>query len=356
MNISQLKTIASNILNELKEARSDKESSLAFIINQIPEKSIVQDKEIFQVLTIGGTLGNKALVKKDNGNLKILKKENFDLPVFGTKEDLLNCLGNLLDKSVKAVSINFAYPLKPVFERDKLDGILLRGTKEHQFKGLIGERVGQTFENYVKEKFNRNIQVYLANDTICLLLSGLTKNPWNNLASLVLGTGFNCAIFLEEKKLVNLEAGNFDKLPQSSTGKIIDDSSQAPGTMIFEKEVAGAYLYQHFNFVIKEKGLDYPIIYKTSKISEALNSPDYRVSEIAKNVLEHSAQYVSCMIAGILEYSQKDMIFVVEGNLFLKAPNYEECVQKYISELTDFKVKFIQVKNSNILGAARLVA
>lgn len=356
MNPKDLAQIKDNFVRELQQAESGEKNSLAFIVNTIPEKPLVSEGEVFEVLTIGGTVCRKALIKKSGGNLEIIEQADGTLTTFKTKQDLLDCVVRLLDPQVTVVAINFAYPLEPVFNGDKLDAILLRGTKEHQFEGLTGEMVGKAIEDFVKEKLDRDIQVSVANDTICLLLSGLTRVSWDKLAAGIVGTGFNFALFLDKGKLVNLECGNFDKLPQSIEGKQIDQTSADPGRQILEKELAGAYLFRHFNLMVQSAGLNYPEINSTKQIDEALSGADPEISRIAQTVTQRSARLVACVVAAIMEYRRSSLSFVMEGSLFWKGTNYYSIVEETVKQLTpNYKVEFIHVEDSTILGGAKLV-
>ena len=177
-------------------------------------------------------------------------------------------------------------------------------------------------------------------------------------------------------------------------GRTVDQSSAKPGRALFEKETAGAYLYKHFNIIIKKKGIDYPQISSTEELNRISLDQDYsssdqakhesrevwslnssrqartiinpRVSKIAKSLLERSAQLVACQVAGILLLRQaqdqndkknSDMVFNMEGSLFWKGNGYKETVDQTVEQLTaEDNVKFVEIKDSAILGAAKLVA
>lgn len=352
-----LQDIKNNFIQELTKAQSGEKNSLAFIVNQIPQKPLIQEGEIFEVLTIGGSVCRKALVKKVGQGIENIKQEESSVKTFQTKLDLLDTIVDLLEDDVKVVAINFAYAVEPIFDDNKLDAILLRGSKEHRFDGLIGQRVGQSIEQYIQKKLNRNIQVSLANDTICLLLSGLAKYPWNSLAAGIVGTGYNFAFFLDQDKLVNLEAGNFDKFEQTAEGKEIDGSSNQSGNYKFEKEVAGAYLYKHFNSIIKSKGLNYPVINSSKELDQAALAEDLEIAAVAQLVINRAAGFVATMIAGLMEYTKRDLIFVMEGSLFWKGVGYKETVAAVVKQLApDYKAEFIHIEDSTVLGGAKLVA
>lgn len=356
MTLSDIETIKESFKEELRNAEKRKESSLSFFINQIPPKPIVEDGQIFQVLTIGGSVRGRALIKKEGGKLFVLKKERSPLPIFRTQEDLFRCVRDLLDEKTTILAINFAYPIDPFFNGEALDAILVKGTKEHLFEGLVGRAVGQAIEEHLLKQSKRRVKVSLANDTICLLLAGLISHPWDSLAGMVLGTGFNMALFLDRDRLVNLEVGNFSKFLQTEEGEEIDRQSAIPGVNIFEKEVSGGYLYSHFNLLIKKRNVSYPELSSTEGLSDVLSSGKLEARQIAQEVFSRSSKYIASIIAGVLEYIGRDLTFNVEGSLFWKAPGYKEAVEKNVKLITEFKAEFIKIEDSSILGAAKLVA
>lgn len=356
MNNAQLKTIQSNFLHELQDAQNGKKTRLPFIIHRISANPIVKDSEIFQVLVIGGTVARVAEVIKNGERVDVLQKED-DQVNFRTEDDFLSFVGSKIGREINVVAFNFAYPMQPVFENGRLDGILLAVPKEGTFHGLIGKKIAKEIEGYVLKKRNKKITASVANDTVCLLLSGLIKYKWHELAGGVIGTGVNFAFFLNRNSLVNLESASFDKFTQSKQGKIIDKESDQPGKALFEKETAGAYLYKHFNIMLKENGIDYPNISSTEELDIICHKSIHHVSEIARNLLVRSAQLVACQIAGITEFKKLAMVFNMEGSLFWKGNHYRETVEQTVKTLVPkYNVKFVEIENSAILGAAKLVS
>jgi len=258
---------------------------------------------------------------------------------------------------VSVVALNFAYEMQSVFDNDKLDGILIRPSKEHTFTGLVGEKVGATIETYIKETRNQDIAVSCANDTICLLLSGLIKAKWEHLAAGIVGTGFNIAIFLDEHTAVNLESGSFKNFPQSEAGKTIDATSAKPGQAIFEKEVSGGYLFKHFNMLIKKRRIDYQEINSTWELKKLALKNIPVVSDLAKELIHYSASLVACQIAGITLFMKHDMTFIMDGSFFWDEKIYIDYVESRLKELVpQHKINFIKVKDTTVVGAAKLVA
>ena len=356
MSITQLKAIQQDFLQELKDAYSDKKTSLPFIVHQISSKPIIRDGETLRSLVVGGTVTKIANLKKSGDSIDVLGKKEQQVH-FKNEEDFLAFVNNELPDNIDVLALNFAYPIQPVFENGKLDGVLLAVTKEGGFHGLVGKKIGKEVEDYVLAKRNKKIKVAVANDTICLLLSGLTKYSFDNLAAGIVGTGFNIAFFLGQDRLVNLESANFDKFPQTKEGRIVDQESTQPGKSLFEKETAGAYLYKHFNLIIKNKNIDFPSINSTEELNSLSFENIPQVSDIAKSLLKRSAQLVACQIAGITDFMNRRMVFNMEGSLFWKGNNYKETVEKTVRQLVpNHKVEFVEIKDSGILGAAKLVS
>lgn len=356
MDLDSFKTIKSNFVQELIDAEAGRKTSLPFIVHQIPPFSLVNDGEKFQVVIVGGTFAINGLMQKNGKKADLLIKDKKDLPLLQNREDFLIFIENEIDVNTRVVALNFAYPIIPVFERGKLDGILLRGTKGHTFRGLIGKKIGEEIKKYTSGKKKHELQVSVANDTVCLLLSGLEeKIPWGRLGAGIVGTGMNFAFFLEKDKLVNLESADFSKFPQTPTGKEIDEESANPGKSRYEKEVAGVYLYKHFNKFLRKQNIPYPSLRNTEELDALARREDGKVTEFARMLFERSAALIACQIAAIMEFRETDMTFVMEGSMFWKGYKYQENVNAYLQKLTQHKATFVEIENSGIVGAAHLV-
>lgn len=343
----QLKQIRDNFVEELKNASLGKKTSLAFIKNPLPQKPLVKDGEIFQVMVVGGAVFETALVKKEGNSLLILKQQKETLPLFKNKQTFLTFVEKNLYPKISVVALNFAYALKPVIRGRVIDGIKLgTGGKGHKFTGLINKKVGEEIEKYIFSKRQRKIKVVVANDTICLLLSNPIMKP--TIVAGIVGAGTNFAFFLDENSAINLESGNFDKFPQTATGKIVDQNSTQPGKQLFEKEVSGAYLYQHYN-VLKHR----------SELSSTLELNNYaeKGDIFAQKLIERSASLIACQIAGLYQFKSRNLKFIMEGSLFWHGWHYRDFVEKYLAQLGVAKkyFKFIKIKDSGIIGASRLV-
>ena len=362
-NFNKLQIITANFVDELSDSLK-KKNSLPFIRHSLATKPIVSDNHKFQVIVIGGSFYQKAIMIREKDNIRIVSNEQGKQPPFLTESGLLEFIKLHLEPDIDILALNFAYPLIPVTRDDLLDGALQSGSKENTFVGLIGKKVGETIEKYIHEKQGRVIKVSAANDTICLLLSGLALQigelvslPWDHLAAGVVGTGLNFAIFLDRYTAVNLESANFNKFPQTEAGRIIDQSSVSPGSALYEKEVSGAYIYEHFNYVAKHLQLNVNGIKNTKELDELVTNKDPEVAKVAKDVLEHSASLVAAQIAGLLRFCKRDLTFIMQGSLFWKGYKFKEIVEKIVNELCpEYKATFQKDPHSDLYGAAKLVA
>jgi len=351
VKIFNYRQIAENFQNEIKAAAKGKTTSLPFIIHRLSLTPLVEDGEKFQVLKIGGSICQNALVFKKGQGVIVESLEEEHLPIFATGKSLLALVKSHLRKNIKVLALNFAYPLKPVLENGRLDGVLISGSKEHAFFGLVGKQVGLEIEKFIKLKFNKQIIVTLANDTICLALSGLGTAGPLGLAGGIVGTGMNFAFFLDEQTLVNLESANFDRFPPSVSGLQVDAQSIKPGEALFEKEVSGAYLFQHYNLRRKKESGMIESTHQMDKVARGEISGD---KLLARDLFKYSAELISCQIAGMANFKKRDMVFVMEGSLFWVGYNYRKTVEETVKSLTKYKVKFKEIKDCGIVGAAQL--
>ena len=164
------------------------------------------------------------------------------------------------------------------------------------------------------------------------------------------------AIFLDDEKSVNLEAGNFNKFEPSEEGAEIDKLSEKPGVNIFEKEISGGYLYQHFNLLVKKRKLNYALINSTKELNDLCLKNIPQISDLAREVMDYSASLFAANLAGILEFKKRDLNFVMQGSVFWKGNNYKEKVVEHLAKITSYKANFFHIDNSDIIGATKLIA
>ena len=352
MDHAFLSTLARTISVDLQAAERGEKSSFSYIQNPLAQKELV-DTDL-QVLVIGGSVFKKAIFKRSDGSLHLLSSSQKPQPPFASKDDFLRFFLDELDPSIHDIGVNFAYPLSPCLREGRLDGKLITGMKENRFAGLVGQQVGEEIERAIYEKNGNRMRVAVANDTICLLLSGLSVGQKETLTAGVIGTGINFAFFSGDEA-INTEAANFNNFPLSEEAAWIDAHSAMPKSALFEKEVAGAYLFKHYNHYLKKRGLASPVLLQTHEL-DLLAQKNSEEGDLARGLLTRSAQLTAAMIAGLMLYKKRDLTFVIEGSLFWKGYRFKETVEETVSNVSPEKsAAFIRIANSPLLGAAYLV-
>lgn len=356
MKKHSLSDIYKAFLSELHTAAAGEHSSLPFIRHRLPTQNTkkVEHQKHIQVIVIGGSIGISAKVEIKEGTPCIQHHTKVQIPQFDTKQEFLQCIAALAEPDTPRIALNMAYGIEPLIRDSRLDGKLLAGAKEQAFHGLLGHTIGEEVERHIAATQRRSVQVSVANDTICLLLSGLADTKPYHLGCGIVGTGLNMAFFLDPHTMVNLESGEFASFAQSKEGGIIDTASEQPGNGRYEKEVSGAYLFQHYNLRARDNGI-LPIN-STEELSQTAQEGRGEAQILAQAVMRHSAEHVAVQIAAITSFKQQNMTFVMEGSLFWQGWQYRQMVEDTLAKiLPSYPVQFASYENSAITGAALLV-
>jgi hexokinase len=192
-----------------------------------------------------------------------------------------------------------------------------------------------------------------ANDTVCLAYSDPQAD-----AFLIIGTGYNVA-FIDGDEIINTESGGFTTASLvTKTGLAVDQNSDNTGSYLFEKEVSGGNLYQHYNLLAEELGIDLKLS-NTGELSEVGQTSGSMDGLLAQIVFERSASLVAAQLAGLYLFKERPQHIrtVAEGSVFSKGWRYREMVAKYLDELDvpAGTFEFIEVPDSSLVGAARLM-
>ena len=351
--------IKQNFLAELTFASQNQPSSLSFMKNLLPNKPLITEG-IVQGIVIGGTnyiLSTEEI--KAKGERTILDRKTGILPTFTDRQSLSHFLLEHIDQRADAIGLNFGFPILPVTgSHGQLDGKIIHGTKEHTFTGA-NDPLGEMIQALFLQRYHKNIPVSVANDTVCLLLSGVGTEQ----GSLIAGTGINIGLRLdrsEQNTIVNLEIGNFDKFELSPILKRIDAESEKPGEQLFEKVTSGKYLSLYFNEKIKELGITM-LPFETSQELSALSlvetpSPS---SELAREILMRSAYLVATAIATVYEFAKQPSKFSIigEGSMLWNGWQYQEHMKQQFTALgiPAEAIEIKHVQDSSINGAIGLV-
>jgi len=400
-SIDTLKNISHSFFSELKHAYEGEKSSVPFLVHEIPKPPSIKNDTNIQVMVCGGTIFKTVTFQKKSDQLVQMSDEvEKNTPLFIDKNTFINFIIQELKENIHYLALNFAYPIIPILSHDFLDGMLLHGTKEHVFAGLVGQPIGKTIQKAIFEKIHKQIFITVANDAVCLVLSEANEYNWDKIVGGIVGTGSNYALTLPQNRIVNLECGNFCDFSLSESGRQVDAESINKGQQLIEKEIAGAYLYKHFNYYVKKDKINTPLLTSTRQLSENAENPQCRGSELARLILKRSASLTAAQIAGIHAFKtylshktdfnrsqlistdstlrqaqgkpistdltdstgltnstdSTDLTFVMEGNLFWHGWKYKETVECTLHALGLHDViMFTKNEHHSIKGALRLL-
>ena len=128
-----------------------------------------------------------------------------------TLEELHTFFEETVDPRVRVVAVNFANTMKPVFDGEKLDGVIteIDDTRSITAPELIGKALGAEVGKNLSEKRGSPITVSVAGDGLCQVLAGKTFSYGDSIAFGVVGTGYNMGFLLDSETFVNLDAASF---------------------------------------------------------------------------------------------------------------------------------------------------
>jgi hypothetical protein len=310
----ELIVVRDHILLELQKSHLGHASELSWLA-QTTNVSDISNAGQTQIIVIGGTTIRSKIFKQGG----ISASTEATLPRLGTKSDLISEIITFLDPITTTVIINFAFPIQPTIRKGKLDGILIRGSKNHQLFGLIGKLVGEEIEASIGQERNQTISVHLFSD-----IYGLLLRPQSLVAGIV-GTGINMGIKdTHSKSIINLEAANTSVFPRIESSHYVDTHSLNPGKHLFEKEIGGGYLWQHYNYWATKSNL--PSITSTTEFSEQTETSQ---QYLAQTLLLRSAYLFSALLGATYNFiGGKKLDCIMEGSVFWEVGEYQTYVQQ----------------------------
>ena len=337
----------------LGRAHTGQPTDFAFIRHPLPEQPLVRDGETFLALVIGGSSYRTALVTRRGLTYERDRESTGPIPKLRDTSVFFPFLASLIPPQVSVVAFNFAFAMTPSLQDGRLEGILVSGGKEHGLTDLLGKPVAASIEAYLRGQ-GRQVRFTVANDAICLLLSGLPTHPRTSLAAGIVGTGLNFAVFADPATAVNLESAVFTGFPQSEAGRGVDRVSQSPGRAVLEKEVSGEYLPRLFTGAAAKLGLTGADVRSAADVSD-LAYAGREGSEIARALLARSAAWVAAQMVGIAEWYERPTTFVMEGSVYWHAWRYRELVEHWIGQLgCSQPIDAVKVADSALTGAIHL--
>jgi hexokinase len=358
LSAPQLQAIREAFGEEIQRAAAAEQSQISYLKTVLPDRTRLSPTDKLQVVAIGGSNFHTALVTGwQSGKPQLGEVNKLELPTFPTRESFLAFIGSQLDPQTGVLALNFAYPLKSELRDNRLDARLLEATKFNDFTGLVGKLIGEELENYLLSKLGRVVRVSVANDTVCLLLAARAAAPHADLAAVVIGTGFNIALATGGSALVNTEAGDFERFPHSPALDLLRNEGGIDGRASVEKEVAGGYLFRHYNFWAERLEPRLPHVHSTAEVSQLAAAG----SELAQILIKRSAQLVGAVLAGLYDYQSKQnpqlkLDLAIEGSLFWDGWQYQTIVADSLKTLgiSENQLIFTKLERSYLIGPALL--
>jgi len=330
--------------------------SFAWIEYPMPKKNLVTDNQEFLTFSINEVYMEKAISIHTPSGIFIEQKETFDISLIKDHIELFELILSRVNPNISVIAINVSLKIKPHIRNHILDGNFIE-EKPSFLDSLSDKLFGLELETYIYEKSNHKVKVIIAHDTTCLTLSGYQEaiNPEAIISGIIdHGTNFS---FLHNNIVLNLETAHFSDFEIPHNTLIIDDASDHKNQYLFEKSVAGQYLYLHYN--IEAKRFNLPPIQDTFELSQLAAKNDSSVESIlAQNTLRMSAELIGAQIAAIHTFHGKSLLhIIIKGYLFEEGYLYKETIEKTLEmfNIPLYKIDWICTKEDALLGSAWLV-
>eukprot|EP01084_Bolivina_argentea_P109486 195713_1 len=425
-----------------KLPQNKKKSSLKMLSSHIRNVPTGTEQGVFYTLDWGGTnyrvvrvefSGEKGKTPKTNEfKMAIPKKyqscsssvELFDHLAGHVKNKLIadkELNSSLLDspKYEYKVGFTFSFPMaKPAVDQ----GILCKWTKGFDVPEVEGKDVAQLMNNSFSN-LDINAQIHaVCNDTVGTLLATAYKHD-NVRVGVILGTGSNASyiepnspnIFTDESKteskqeIINIEWGNFDKVPRNKIDLIMDKYCPNTGDQFAEKIISGFYLGEMVRLLAieifgKDRIKSDKWEFKSEIVSailkcyydenietilEILNGMDIILNDkndgeifgkICVLIVGRSADLAATLLLGTLEKTglykckndgfqlneeykcdnEKMLTVGIDGSVFKYVPKYqkrmEKCMNEVVGNEIGKRIKLVLASDGSGRGAALAVA
>ena len=400
-NIIDLFTL--DMLNGL----AGKESTLRMIPTYIEADNQFLTGVPVVAVDAGGTNFRSALVEFNiHGKLEITSLINARMPGLEgeiSKDEFFKIIAGYVKSNAELadrIGFCFSYPTEILPDRD---GRLLQFCKEVQAPEVVGTLIGK---NLLETLGMEEKQIVLLNDTVATLLAGKSASfgkDYDSFIGFILGTGTNTC-YIESNRnigkvknldpaksqIINIESGNFRKVPQTDLDIMFDQTTVNPGDYKFEKMFAGGYFgglcLSTLKSAAKEgvftSGTMSKIIALDDLSSEDLNNfvlkpvsgrgplfscimdktDEVNCIEIIECLIDRAAKLVAANMAAVIlktgkgKSADRPILITIEGTTFYKLHKlrsfFEKYLSDYLSENRQRFYEFTEVKQSSLVGAA----
>ena len=400
-NIIDLFTL--DMLNGL----AGKESTLRMIPTYIEADNQFLTGVPVLAVDAGGTNFRSALVEfNSQGKLEITKLINSKMPGLEgeiTKDEFFKIIAGYVKSNAELadrIGFCFSYPTEILPDKD---GRLLQFCKEVQAPEVVGTLIGK---NLLESLGMEEKQIVLLNDTVATLLAGKSASfgrVYDSYIGFILGTGTNTC-YIESNRniskvknldpaksqIINIESGNFRKVPQTDLDILFDNTTVNPGDYKFEKMFAGGYFGGLCLSILKSaakegvftSGTASKILELDDLSSEDLNNfvlkpvsgrgpliscimdkaDELSCIEIIECLIDRAAKLVAANMAAVIlktgkgQSAERPILITIEGTTFYKLYKLRSFFEKYLGEYLSGNgqryYEFTEVKQSSLVGAA----
>ncbi len=331
------KQLLNNFIDEMNKGLQKQDSSLAMLSSHIGIDSNISANKPVIVLDAGGTnlrvctvyFNTDGTPVMDNfatytmpGIEKALSRDEFYETICGYLEPVIE----LSD----TISFCFSYPTEIAANKD---GKLLYWTKEVEVPEVVGEYIGEGLVNALVAKGHKKKNILLLNDTVATLLAGKAfgeQRGCEGYVGLILGTGTNTA-YVEANaniadfdssygsQIINIESGNFNKLPVGEIDKLLDNTTANPGQYLFEKMISGRYLGATASIALNEAvkaGL------LSSDTADLLDTKGELMSAALSKLLENPNVFNRDVFGGKIADEDLSTIYLIVESLVERAAKF----------------------------------
>lgn len=274
-------------------------------------------------------------------------------------------------EDVKDAVFIFTFPIEQ-FRRDDntFDAIATKITKDIRNKDIVGMRIGESLQKFLRERGYENINIGVTNDSVASLLAAKSAEIMQNLSfdaalNIIVGTGANIAVGFDLPKdsdesfyVVNTEFGSFTSPPLSKFDKLFHETLESKDEYLTEKMMSGVWKPRLFKTVLEDmitndvlppealqifeqcgldaREIDSALKYHTIE-SDFFEVYEFIWNEIVKRGATICGIAVANIMVSILKVSDKKQLhfgIVQVGSVLKKAKGFKETmVQAIDSEL-----------------------
>jgi len=390
-----------------------KESSLKMIPTYIEMKKEIPCREPVIVLDAGGTNLRVAVVRfSREGKALINGFAGYPMPGIDrevTKNEFFKTIAGYLHPLLNAsekIGFCFSYPTEMMANKD---GRAINFCKEIQAKEVEGKLIGRGLLAAIKSAgYKADKHIVLLNDSVSTMLAAqaAAAGPlYSEYIGFVLGTGTN-SCYLESNRnitknrglipgncqIINIESGNFDKVPGGIIDRELGSTTIDPELHTFEKMISGAYLgplcaktikkaaeNNLLSSAFKEKIVNFQSL-DTRDINSYLFDPhnqentlsshlhgsreeDYNtIYYLIESLVERAAKLAAINLASVALKTRggrnpdRPLCISAEGTTFYRVKSLQTKIKYYLDDYLITKNKcfyeIINVKDSSLIGAA----